>query len=343
MSKPLDIAIIGAGPAGLATAIEAFHLGISRENVLVIEKGEAPIDAIRKFYPDKKMTLANYKGLPTETKGHLSTFPDLTKEQTLKYFDELIATHQIPVRYKSEVFKILKRDDSYEIDFGPTALAARTVVIAIGILGRPTKPAYKVPTSLRDHILYDMTSQKVDHKKVLVVGGGDTSSEYCQLLVEEHNDVTLICRRPDFSKMMTRNVDACMKLAEEGKLKHVLGCELKEIQDREGKPFVVSLDETKFESGFYDKIIFALGGSTPINFLKSTGIDCDGNFPKYNEFGETNMPGIYLVGDLVLGKTGGSIVTAYNSAFMTAQKIKEYLASSPEIGPKAKQARSAPQ
>lgn len=325
MSKPYEIAIIGAGPAGLATAIEAIELGISRESIIVLEKGEVPIDAIRKFYPDKKMTLANYKGLPTATEGHIPAFPDLTKAETLTYFDDLISKYQIPVRYKSEVFKVIKKADIFELDFGPTAIHARAVVIAIGILGRPNKPAFKVPNSLRDHVLYDLTSQKIDHKKVLVVGGGDTSSEYCQILVGENCDVTLICRRPDFSKMMQRNVDACMKLAEDGKLKHVLGCELKEIEDRDGKPYAVSLDESKFASGFYDKIIFSLGGSTPINFLKTAGIECENNLPKYGPMGETNIPGLFLAGDLVIGKTGGSIITAYNSAFKTANKIKEFL------------------
>jgi thioredoxin reductase (NADPH) len=323
--KKYELAIIGAGPAGLATAVEAFESGISRDATIVLEKGAVPIDAIRKFYPEKKMTIANYKGLPTENKGHLPSFPDLTKAETLVYFDQIIENFKIPVRYNTEVFKVLRKDSEFEVWYGHENLMAKAVVIGIGILGRPNKPNYKVPNSLRDHVLYDLTSQSIENKKVLVVGGGDTSSEYCQILVGEKNEVTLLSRRADYSKMMDQNAGACKKLLAENRLKVFLGAELKEIQDKDGKPFAISLDESKFTSETYDKVIFAMGGSTPINFLKTVGIECETTGPKYNEFGETNIPGVYLVGDLVLGKTGGSIITAYNSALKAATKIKEYL------------------
>lgn len=323
-----EICIIGAGPAGIATAIECIEMGIATERILLLEKGAVPIDAVRKFYPDKKMTIANYKGMTTETIGHIPRFPDLTKAETLTYFDDLIKKYSLNIRYNAEVFKIIGEPTGFEVDYAATALNTKVVVIGIGILGRPNKPAYKWPNTLRDHVLFDLTSQKVEGKKVLVVGGGDTSSEYCQILVDDKNDVTLICRRSDYTKMMPRNAEAIQKLTAEGKMRMVMGCEIKEISEKDGKPFTVSVDETKCLPTLWDKIIFALGGSTPINFLKSAGIECAEGVAKYTEWGETNIPGLFLVGDLVIGKQGGSIITAYNSAFKTAKKIKEFLGGS---------------
>ena len=68
-------------------------------------------------------------------------------------------------------------------------------------------------------------------------------------------------------------------------------------------------------------MIFALGGSTPTNFLHTMGIAFDADGPVFNESGETNVEGLYLVGDLVVGKKGGSIITAFNSAVHAMKSI----------------------
>ncbi|MFN4111165.1 MAG: NAD(P)-binding domain-containing protein, partial [Ignavibacteria bacterium] len=55
--------IVGAGPAGISTAVEAINAGISSEKILIIEKAEAHSFTIRKFYPQSKPVTANYKGM----------------------------------------------------------------------------------------------------------------------------------------------------------------------------------------------------------------------------------------------------------------------------------------
>lgn len=350
--KLKTVLIIGAGPGGLATAIEAIELGLSRDQILVLEKGEVPIDAIRRFYPDKKMTLANYKGLPTETHGHLSVFPDLTKAETLVYFDDLIKKYEIPIRYKSEVSKIERAPSHpeghasfqgrrFRVVAGHDEYFADFVVVGIGILGRPNKPDYKLPPTLKPHLLFDLTSQKVEKQKVLVVGGGDTSSEYCQVLVGEGNDVTLCYRGDSFKRMMQTNSDAVERLRTEGKLRVLLSTEVQEVVDEGGKPKVVYKSGAEGQaqslgggsgvshvSEIFDKIIYSIGGTTPINFMLTAGIECENNWPKLGEAGRTNVDGLYLVGDLVAGKLGGSIITAYNSSFRTAQDIVSRISAS---------------
>ena len=61
-------------------------------------------------------------------------------------------------------------------------------------------------------------------------------------------------------------------------------------------------------------MVLALGGTTPENFLKTIGIDFDGAVPVLKDGYETSIPGLFLVGDLTAGKTGGSIISAFNSA-----------------------------
>src|SRR5665213_57333 len=101
MSRHFSVVAIGGGPAGISLAIESIEMGLDFKKVLVLEKGPVPIEAIRKFYPEKKMTIANYKGLPTVTEGHIPVFPDLTKAQTLTYFDDLIKKYNVQMEYLS--------------------------------------------------------------------------------------------------------------------------------------------------------------------------------------------------------------------------------------------------
>jgi thioredoxin reductase (NADPH) len=70
-------------------------------------------------------------------------------------------------------------------------------------------------------------------------------------------------------------------------------------------------------------VVYALGGTTPENFLKAIGIEFEGGSPRLtNSFG-TSVPGLYLAGDLTAGKKGGSIVLAFNTAAAAVRKICE--------------------
>lgn len=320
--KEVPILIIGGGPAGIALAIECIELGCAKENLIILEKGEVPVKAICQFYPEKKMTLANYKSLPTETLGHLPCFPDMTKKETLDYYDELIQRYQLSYYLNSEVYKVIPHEKAFRVFFNHEEIFAQQVAIGIGILGRPNKPKYKLPVKLRQKILFDLTSQPVKNEKVLVVGGGDTSSEYCQILIEENCDLTLAVRSKRINRMMEHNLQAAENLQRNQRMRLLLGCEILELQDEGGQLKAVFKDSEKNPSEVFDKIIYAIGGTTPVNFLKTVGVEFDEkNWPKFDENGQTNIPGVFLVGDLVAGKMGGSIITAYNSAYRTAKRM----------------------
>lgn len=301
-------------------------MGLDRQGVLVLEKGPEIIQAIRQFYPDKKMTLANYKNLPVETFGVLESFPDLTKSETLDYFADIISKYQINYHLNSEVSKVTPERDYFRIQVNQAELRAKVCAIGIGILGRPNKPDFKLPVKLRKQILFDLTSQPVKNEKVLVVGGGDTSSEYCQILFQENCELTLCYRSEDFHRMMPVNREAVLKMEASKQLKILRSCEIQEIVDDGGRPKVLFKKPEQFPAESFDKIIFAIGGSTPVNFLKTMGLEFDEqNWVKVGPDGETNIPNLFLIGDLAVSKTGGSIITAYNSSYRSAKRILQSL------------------
>jgi thioredoxin reductase (NADPH) len=98
------------------------------------------------------------------------------------------------------------------------------------------------------------------------------------------------------------------------------GSNIKEIEDEAGRPGVV-FKETEFPIRTFDRVIYALGGTTPTNFLRTLGIAFDDQGPIFDEAGATNVPGLYLIGDLVVGKKGGSIITAFNSSVHAMKQI----------------------
>lgn len=307
--------IIGAGPAGISLAVEARAVGIPAEEILLLEKGAEHSWAIRKFYPESKPVTANYKGIEAQCEG-VMCIVDTTKELTLSYLDEAIANYKLNVRYNEAVHRIAPHDGGYggfTVETNAGVYHGQFCAIAIGILGRPNKPAYALPNSLRKAIHFDITSERIEGKDCLVVGGGDTASEYCQFLVQQNNRVSLSYRGTEFNRLNSVNYASLMALSEKGAVRLLTGTNISGITDVEGRP-QVNFAEPEHAPMVFDKVIYALGGTTPENFLRSVGIAFEGSAPVLQEGYETSVPGLFLIGDLTAGKSGGSIISAFNSS-----------------------------
>jgi len=327
--KTYKLLIIGAGPAGISLAAEARLSGLKPNEIVVLDKAEEHSWVIRSLYPDKKLVTANYKGMPAICHG-VMCLEDSSKNETINYLDRAIQKTKVEVIYKEEVQKIKMTGTDLESSFVVTTnteeYKAKIVVIAIGIFGKPNKPDYKLPQKLKDKIHFDITSFRTTNENVLVVGGGDSASEFAQFLTEMGNNVTLSYRRKEFLKMNTFNLESLDELVKCNRVKILYGSNIESVKQSEELKPLIKFKETEFEIMEFDRIVYALGGSTPINFLKSTGIDFDGEHPDVKEGGETTIKGLFIGGDLLAGKRGGSISHAFNSSRNTMEKIcQQYL------------------
>ncbi len=309
--SPLDLLIVGAGPAGIALGAEAVAAGIPFERILILEKGDAHSFTIRKFYPEEKLVTANYKGHDAVCRGVLC-IPDLSKRETLSYLDRVIESSRLSVRYNEAVTAIRPRPGFFFVETAVGTYRARTCAVAIGILGRPQKPAWPIPGTLKSRVRYDVTSAAT-RGDVLVVGGGDSASEYAQYLAQEGCRVTLSYRGMAFHRMNTINRESLEALESRGTVRVLRSSSVARVEPKEGRPHVIFAEPGPPPATF-DHIVLALGGTTPENFLKTVGIDFDGKSPALKDGYETSIPGLFLVGDLTAGRTGGSIITAFNSA-----------------------------
>jgi thioredoxin reductase (NADPH) len=322
------IVVIGAGPAGISMAVEARNAGIPASAILVLEKAHEHSFTLKKYYPESKLVTANYKGIDAVCTG-VMCMPDLSKQQTISYLDRTLQEYGIAVRYGENVYKIFKHEgvQRFTVSTEKGELDTRVVVIAIGILGKPNKPEYALPRTLRQRLLFDVTSVQIQGARVLVVGGGDSASEYCQFLSQHGNNVTMSYRRTEFSRMNDINRESLQALVDRGAVELLLGSNIAAIKDTGGLPAV----EFK-ESGVrtFDYVVYALGGSTPENFLPTIGIAFNGGGPHLREGYETTVPGLFLVGDLSAGTKGGSIIWAFNSTNTAMKRIwRDYLQGGP--------------
>ena len=324
LSSPpeLDLLIVGAGPAGIALAAEARAAGVGADRIVVLEKAAEHSWIIRKYYPASKPVLANYKGIVAKCEGVLC-IPDLSREETLTYLDRAIRDSRIDVHYREQVHRIAREDDGrFRVDSGAGSYRSNVVVIAIGILGRPNKPTYPIPRDLSRRVLFDVTSQRIRESDVLVVGGGDTAMEYCQFLVQERNRVMLSYRGEELARPNPINRESVLALERRQKLVIRLRSVIGGIESANDR-VRVRFERPHAESLEFDRVIYALGGTTPENFLRSAGIEFDGPVPKLGRGFATSVPGLFLAGDLTAGQRGGSIILAFNTAAATMRQICE--------------------
>jgi thioredoxin reductase (NADPH) len=316
-NKIYDIVIIGGGPGGIGSAIEASAHKIGE--ILLIEKTDNHSNTIRKFYKDNKRVDKDYKGQVTTLQGNVE-FYDGTKETTLDYFNNLLDTEKIDSRFNTEVEKIIrnKETDLLEIHTSIGLIQTKNAVVAIGKMGKPNKPDYKIPPSIKAQVNFNLDKCS-SNEKILVVGGGNSAAEYAYDLADQKNNVTLVYRKAEFSRLNETNEKLLKKYNGEEKLRIRMSTDILSLENEEDK---IKVEFNDGHSVLFDRIIYAIGGTTPVDFLKSCGITVDEDEkPIFDEHHETSAKDIYVAGDIAF-KSGGSIAIALNHGYHIVNNIQ---------------------
>jgi len=312
MENVYELAIIGAGPAGIATAIESYALGM--RGIVLLEKDENHNATIRKFYKDNKRVDVDWKGQKVELDGSIY-FVDGTKESTLDFFDQLLDNEAMELRTHCEVQKIRKHEDKFEIFVAGGSIYARYVVVTIGRMGKPNKPEYKIPPSVKNQVHFTLDACSFG-EKIMVIGGGDSAIEYAVDLCDK-NEVTICYRRGTFRRANPINQSDIERVVGNGSVRPLLNTEINEIEGEGGKVKVLFSDGT-FD--IFDRLVYAIGGTTPSGFLQSSGIREEDGKPVHDENYETNIKGLFVAGDITQ-ESGGSIALGLNHGFAIANYI----------------------
>lgn len=313
MGHTYQLAIIGAGPAGIATAVESYVLGM--RDIILLEKDENHNATIRKFYKESKRVDKDWKGQKVELDGTIY-FMDGTKESTLDFFDQLLDNEVLELRTHTEVQKIVRQEDALEVFIAGGSIRARYVVVTIGRMGKPNKPDYKIPPSIKNQIHFTLDACGAG-EKIMVVGGGDSAIEYAVELCGR-NDVTICYRRGTFRRANPTNQADIERVMNSGSVRALLNTEIVELESESGKVKTIFSDGS---SEMFDRVVYAIGGTTPSGFLQSSGIREEDGKPVHDENYQTNVPGLFVAGDITQ-ESGGSIALGLNHGFAIANYVK---------------------
>jgi len=193
----LDLAIVGAGPAGLAAALEARRRGV---RYAVFEKGD--LGGAILSYPRDKVVMTAPLRLPGIGEVALRS---TNKEALLALFRKIVRRARLRIVENAEVRAIEPIAEGLSLETARGTVTAQRVVLAIGRRGTPRRLA--VPGAHLPHVIYDVP-EPARHAgaRVVIVGGGDSAAEIALALAAQPGTrVAIVHRGKDFGRCKPAN------------------------------------------------------------------------------------------------------------------------------------------
>ncbi len=260
LKDQVDVAIVGAGPAGLATA-----LGLRKEGLTFRMLEQDSIGGTIAHYPRQKIVMSERVELPFVGKfgGAL-----ISKEQLLAGWKHAIAKGNLKVEEGVRVTGVSGGDGAFLIATSKGIVSARKVVLAIGRRGTPRKLG--VPGEDLPNVTYRLIdAEQYEGSKVLVVGGSDSALEAAiQIAEETEAKVTLSYRQAVFGRGREANRKKFQELVTAGRIRALMPSTVKEVN-----PAWVRLEYGgRVGKMSNDFVIACLGGELPTEFLTNSGV-----------------------------------------------------------------------
>ena len=279
MDSIYDLIIVGGGPAGLSAAIYA---GRSERQTLLLEKGSYG-GRINDTYE-----IRNYPGTIVDSGQHL-----------MERFREHAASHPTVELKRTTVTKIRKEGDLFVVETKRRGdFKAHSVVLDLGT--RPRELGIKGEQEFTGHgVAYCATcdAEFFKGKEIYVLGAGDQAIEESDYLTGFASKVTIIVLHE--KGHLDCNEVAAEHAYKNPKIDFVWSSTVQEIK---GGDHVESLVLKNVDTGEIREVkadgLFSFVGMVPQTEMVRDMVECDhSGYIKVNEKMETNVPGLYAVGD----------------------------------------------
>ena len=279
MDSIYDLIIVGGGPAGLSAAIYA---GRSERQTLLLEKGSYG-GRINDTYE-----IRNYPGTIVDSGQHL-----------MERFREHAASHPTVELKRTTVTGIRKEGDLFVVETKRRGdFKAHSVVLDLGT--RPRELGIKGEQEFTGHgVAYCATcdAEFFKGKEIYVLGAGDQAIEESDYLTGFASKVTIIVLHE--KGHLDCNEVAAEHAYKNPKIDFVWSSTVQEIK---GGDHVESLVLKNVDTGEIREVkadgLFFFVGMVPQTEMVRDMLECDrSGYIKVNEKMETNVPGLYAVGD----------------------------------------------
>ena len=272
--KPLDLVIIGAGPAGISAALRAKELGLS---FAVLEQGDVA-QSIRSF-PRGKLVFDQPLDLPLTGKLWLK---ESTKEELLSHWMRIVRKEALPIREGRRMTSIEKDPATslFRVASEPReggaqeSLQSRRVLLTIGQRGTPRRLPFSLSASVEAHVFYSLAdARSFEGKRVIVVGLGDVAMETALALGRQPGTtVTVVHRGKTFSRGKSRNIDEVKRMSAASRLRLCFDAEIDGIDD----DAVTIRSGGRSERIGYDAVFVMIGSIPPWSTLEAAGVQREG-------------------------------------------------------------------
>ena len=303
-----DVICIGAGPTGLATAIETKRAGMRS---LVLDKGclcnslyNYPVNLVFFTTPE----LIEIGDLPMVCAGEKPV-----RNEALRYYRRCAEHEQLELRLYERVLRVTGQKGRFtihtETDLGHRAeYSCAHVVIATGYYDLPNR--MDIPGEDLPHVShYYREAHSHWNQDVVVIGGKNSAALAALDLYRAGARVTLIHRRSQLSDRIKYWIRPDIEnRVKAGEVKALFSTGVTRI---ESDQVWVADGQGNSEKVVPASAVYALTGYHPdFEFLRQQGVTLDAqtNRPALNaQTHETNVPGIYLAGVVIGGNNTGEI------------------------------------
>lgn len=316
-----DVIIIGAGPCGLACAIEAEKANLS---YLIIDKGSIT-ESIRR-YPVNMTFFSTAENIEIGDVPFVSMGMRPNRIEALKYYRKVVDHYQLNLQLFTEVTNIEKHENSFHVITNNESYETKNVILATGYYDVPRY--LHIPGEDLPHVshYYD-EAYKYSQTDVLVVGGANSAIETALDLYRNGARVTLVHM---FEKLDQRAkywiVPDLENRIKKGEVNAYFNSIVKEIKNGQ---VIISNLIAKNELNLKSDFVFLMTGYRPdADFLQKVGINLIGEslIPELNEDTfESNIPGIYMAGSIIGGEETAKVFieNGRDHGKVIIQRIKE--------------------
>jgi thioredoxin reductase (NADPH) len=322
-----DVLIVGAGPAGLATAIAAVQHGLDH---LVVEKG-ALVNSLL-HYPTEMVFFTTPELMEIGGMPFVSPYDKPTRAEALRYYRRVTDAFRLKVAF-DETVTAIRRDPAagagraFAVDVqsrgASRSYRSRHVVIATGAYD--VANLCNVPGEDLAHVSHYYTQPHAYfRRRVVVVGGKNSAAEAALDLYRAGASVTLVHRRPALGDSIKYWVKPDIEnRISEGSIAARFDTSVVAIT-----PAAVVVEREGVREELPADAVFLLTGyRSDDTLLRHAGVDIDpvtcGPVFDPHTF-ETTVEGLYVAGAVVAGRESGKIFIE-NGRFHGQQVIQAIL------------------